>query len=98
MIFPKRGSNTPSNVVIRGISENSLLLRPQVKLVAGRMPRPGSSEIMSGQSIARRFKGGGIGETLRYSACATGLVVGIFDAGNRGGVSVSEMWGDVKNS
>ena len=90
--LPKRGSNKPSNVVIRGISGNSLLLRPQAKLTAGRMPRSGSSEIISGQSIAKRFKGGGIGETLRF-AMRDWTVVGIFDAGNTG--FSSEIWGDV---
>src|SRR5208337_2331758 len=90
--LPKRGSNKPSNVVIRGTTENSLLLRPQVKLAAGRMPRPGSSEIMAGQSIAKRFKGGGLGETLRFGM-RDWTVVGIFDAGNTG--FSSEIWGDV---
>ncbi|MBF0557389.1 MAG: ABC transporter permease [Nitrospirae bacterium] len=90
--LPKRGSNKPSNVVIRGITGNSLSLRPQVKIVAGRMPRPGLSEIMSGQSIARRFKGGGLGETLRFGM-RDWTVVGIFDAGNSG--FNSEIWGDV---
>jgi len=90
--LPKRGSNKPSNVVIRGTTENSLLLRPQVRLAAGRMPRQGSSEIMAGQSIARRFKGGGLGETLRFGM-RDWAVVGIFDAGNTG--FSSEIWGDV---
>jgi hypothetical protein len=48
----KRGSDKPSNVVIRGIGETSPALRPQVKLVKGRIPRPGSCEIMTGRSIA----------------------------------------------
>ncbi|HXW68783.1 MAG TPA: ABC transporter permease, partial [Dissulfurispiraceae bacterium] len=90
--LPKRGSNKPSNVVIRGTTESSLLLRPQVKLKAGRMPRPGSSEIMAGLSIARRFNGGGLGETLRFGM-RDWAVVGIFDAGNTG--FNSEIWGDV---
>src|SRR5208282_856920 len=90
--LPKRGSNKPSNVVIRGTTETSLLLRPQIKLAAGRMPRPGSSEIMAGQSIARRFRGGGLGETLRFGL-RDWAVVGIFDAGNTG--FNSEIWGDV---
>ncbi len=90
--LPKRGSNKPSNVVIRGIAENSLSLRPQVRLADGRMPRPGSSEIVAGQSIARRFRGGGIGETLRFGM-RDWTVVGIFDAGNTG--FSSEIWGDV---
>lgn len=89
--LPKRGTDKPSNVVIRGISEVSLKLRPQVKIVEGRLPKPGSSEIMAGQSVAKRFKGGGIGEILRFGM-RDWTVVGIFDAGNTG--FSSEIWGD----
>jgi putative ABC transport system permease protein len=90
--LPKRGTDKKSNVVIRGISENSIQLRPQVKVIGGRLPRPGSSEIMAGISIAKKFKGGGIGETLRFGM-RDWNVVGIFDAGNTG--FSSEIWGDV---
>ena len=90
--LPKRASNKPSHVVIRGISSRSLPLRPQVKLISGRMPRPGSTEVLSGQSIAQRFQGGGMGETLRFGM-RTWTVVGVFDAGNTG--FSSEIWGDV---
>jgi len=44
----KRNGNGASNVVIRGISESSFELRPQIHLIEGRLPRPGSSEIMVG--------------------------------------------------
>ncbi len=90
--LPKRESNKQSNVVIRGISDKSLLLRPQVKLIEGRMPRRGSAEIMAGLSIAKRFKGGNIGETLRFGM-RDWTIVGVFDAGNTG--FNSEIWGDV---
>jgi len=90
--LPKRGTDKPSNVVIRGIGENSLTLRPQVKLVEGRMPRTGTAEIIAGMSIAKRFQGGGIGENLRFGM-RDWMVVGIFDAGNT--AFNSEIWGDV---
>ncbi|MBI1912811.1 MAG: ABC transporter permease [Deltaproteobacteria bacterium] len=90
--MPKRDTGKLSNVVIRGISENSLSLRPQVHLVAGRLPRPGTTEILAGKSIARRFTGGGLGEYLRF-AMRDWQVVGIFDAGATG--FSSEVWGDV---
>ncbi len=89
--LPKRGTNNPSHVVIRGIQAASLALRPQVRVVEGRMPRPGSSEIMAGTNIARRFKGCGVGESLRFGM-RDWSVVGIFDAGNSG--FSSEVWGD----
>jgi ABC-type lipoprotein release transport system permease subunit len=89
--LPKRGTSKTSQVTIRGIQPESLLLRPQVKLVKGRMPKAGSSEIMAGTSIARRFRGGGVGENLRFGM-RDWTVVGIFDAGNS--AFSSEIWGD----
>ncbi len=89
--LPKRGSGQTSQVTIRGIQPESLLLRPQVRLIWGRLPRPGSAELMAGASIARRFRGGGVGESLRF-AMRDWTVVGIFDAGNR--AFSSEIWGD----
>ncbi len=88
----KRGTTKPSNVVIRGIGPHSLELRPQVKLKEGRMPRFGTSEIIAGESIARRFSGTGIGESLRFGL-RDWTVVGIFEAGATG--FSSEVWGDV---
>jgi ABC-type antimicrobial peptide transport system permease subunit len=88
----KKGSNSPSNVVIRGISETSLALRPQVTMLLGRMPRPGLTEIMVGQSVAERFKNAGLGSRLVF-AQRSWTVVGIFDAGSTG--FSSEIWGDV---
>jgi ABC-type lipoprotein release transport system permease subunit len=90
--LPKKGSGQPSNVILRGIEEDSLLLRPQVKLVEGRLPRMGSSEVIVGASIARGFKGAEMDKTL-YWAMRDWRVVGIFDAGSSG--FSSEIWGDV---
>jgi ABC-type lipoprotein release transport system permease subunit len=91
--LPKRGTDTLSNVAIRGIGRSSLALRPQVKLEAGRFPKPGSSEILAGRSIAKRFEGGGMDETLHFGM-RDWKVVGIFDAGNTG--YSSEIWGDAE--
>ena len=88
----KRGTEKPANVVIRGITERSFAMRPQLKMLAGRLPRPGSSEIMAGNSIARRFSGAGLGESVRFGM-RDWTVVGIFDAGATG--FSSELWGDV---
>ncbi len=88
----KRGTDAPSNVVIRGIGGASLALRPQVRLIEGRMPRQGSSEVIAGKSVAERFRGAGMGETLRFGM-RDWTVVGIFEAGATG--FGSEIWGDV---
>ena len=90
--LPKRRSEKPSNIAIRGISGQSLLLRPQLKLIEGRMPKTGSCEVIAGESIAKRFRGCGIGEKLHFGM-RDWTVVGIFSAGNTG--FNSEIWGDV---
>src|SRR6185312_11381828 len=88
----KRDSGTVSNVTVRGLSPQGIALRPQVRLAAGRMFRPASTEIVVGRSIAQRFAGTGVGERLRFGA-RDWLVVGVFDAG--GSAFDSEIWGDV---
>ncbi|HAJ28352.1 MAG TPA: multidrug ABC transporter permease [Syntrophus sp. (in: bacteria)] len=91
----KRGdekTSSHSNVVVRGVEENSIPLRPQVKLVSGRMFRMGSSEIIVGNSIAKGFKGVGLQGALNWGM-RNWTVVGVFDAGNTG--FSSEIWGDV---
>jgi putative ABC transport system permease protein len=87
----KRESGGPANVTIRGIGPQGLALRPQVRLTAGRMFRPGASEIIAGSSVARRFQGAGINETVRFGQ-REWRVVGIFEAD--GSAFDSEIWGD----
>ena len=88
----KRDNAGNGNVVVRGVGPKSMELRPQVKLMAGRMWNPGSSEIVAGKSLAERFKGCGIGETVRFGG-RDWTVVGVFDAG--GTAFNSELWGDI---
>ncbi len=89
--LPKRGNGSPSNVVIRGVGERGLLLRPQIHIIAGRDFRAGRSEIVVGRSIRERFEGTGIGQKLRFGL-RDWTIVGVFDAGGSG--FDSEIWGD----
>jgi ABC-type lipoprotein release transport system permease subunit len=89
--LPKRGTDSRTNVVIRGISPSSLTLRPQVRLVAGRLPRSGSTEIMVGRSVVQRFEGVALGGALNF-ATRRWTITGIFEAGKTG--FSSEIWGD----
>ena len=91
--LPKRDSAKPSNVLIRGVTPSGIALRPQVRMVEGRMARPGTAEIVTGRSIANGFRGAGMGETMRF-ASRDWTVVGIFDAGRTG--FDSEIWGDAE--
>jgi ABC-type antimicrobial peptide transport system permease subunit len=81
-----------SNVVVRGLSQTGIALRPQARIVQGRMFRPGSSEVVVGNSVARGFAGVELGQQLSFAGRAW-AVVGVFDAGRTG--FDSEIWGDV---
>ncbi|MCO5125039.1 MAG: ABC transporter permease [Rhizobacter sp.] len=89
--LPKRSNGKPSNVTVRGTSALGMELRPQVRIVEGRMFRPGTSEIIAGRAVANGFQGAALGETLRF-AQRDWKVVGVFDAGKTG--FDSEIWGD----
>ncbi len=86
-----QGSSGTSNVLIRGVGPQALALRPQLRLVAGRMFRPGSSEVIAGVGVGKRFAGAGLGEQLRFGQ-REWTVVGQFDAGGSG--FDSEVWAD----
>jgi putative ABC transport system permease protein len=88
----KKGTEKPTNVVVRGVGPHSMGLRPQVKLLAGRYPTPGSREVIAGKSIAERIASASLGGTLHF-ALAEWPVVGVFDAGRT--AFDSEVWGDV---
>jgi len=91
--LPKRDTRRPANVVIRGVTTAGLALRPQVRIVEGRMFRPGTAEIVAGRAVASGFQGAGIGETMRF-ASRDWTVVGVLDAGRTG--FDSEIWGDAE--
>jgi ABC-type antimicrobial peptide transport system permease subunit len=90
--IPKRGSDKPANLVVRGMPDMGVRLRPQVKVIDGRMFRPGASEVVVGRAIADGFDGTGIGEKLRFAG-REWTIVGTFDGGKS--AFDSEIWGDV---
>jgi putative ABC transport system permease protein len=75
----RRGDSRPSNVVIRGSTPEGFAMRPQARIVQGRMFRPNSTEIIVGSSIAARFDAASIGSRLSF-AQRDWTVVGVFDA------------------
>jgi putative ABC transport system permease protein len=87
----KRDTQNPSLIQTRGVSPESLAMRRQVKLIAGRIWQPGSSEVIVGSGVAKRFQGIGLGERIRF-ATRDWTVVGIFDAEGSG--FESEIWLD----
>jgi ABC-type antimicrobial peptide transport system permease subunit len=88
--IPRRGGDEPSNVVVRGVTPDSMAMRP-LRLVEGRMWTPGLSEAVAGRLISEKFRGCGIGEKVRMGG-RDWNVVGIFEAGGTG--FESELWAD----
>ena len=91
--LPKRSNGKPSNVTVRGSSEIGLQLRPGLRVVEGRMFRPGTSEIIVGNATAAGFAGIDLGANLRFAG-RDWQIVGRFDAGRSG--FDSEIWGDAE--
>lgn len=89
----KYESGDMGNVIVRGVSEEAIALRPQIRLIEGSVFRTGTSEIIVGQSIAERFQGCRIGQSLKFGS-RDWQIVGIFEAENGG--FESEIWGDVE--
>jgi putative ABC transport system permease protein len=86
------GSNGISNVTVRGVEEAAFQLRPQVRIVAGRMFNWGAREIIVGAGITNRFAGAQIGQQIKFGGDLW-TVVGIFDSDGSG--FDSEAWGDL---
>jgi putative ABC transport system permease protein len=90
---PLKRSGTDANVPLRGLSPIALKVRPQVRIVEGRMFTPGTNEIIVGRAASRQFEGLTTGSSVRWGE-ASWNVVGLFDA--NGSVAESEIWCDSK--
>jgi ABC-type antimicrobial peptide transport system permease subunit len=88
----KLGAEGISNVTVRGVEEAAFQLRPQVRIVQGRMFNWGAREVVAGAGITHRFAGAQIGEKVKFGGDVW-TVVGIFDSEGSG--FDSELWGDL---
>ena len=89
LISHPRATGEEANIVVRGVSENAMELRPVMEVIEGRMFRPGLREIIVSQSVSNRFTGAGLGDRMRIGQIDWD-VVGLFDA--RRTVYDSEIW------
>jgi putative ABC transport system permease protein len=88
--YPRITGET-TNIMLRGVSEKSLALRPQLSLAEGRMFKPGLREMVVSRSISNRFKDARVGDSLKIGRTAWS-VVGIIDAAQT--AYDSEVWAD----
>jgi putative ABC transport system permease protein len=93
MVSRRDGSR--ANLMLRGTETASLALRPDFKLVAGRMFIPGRGECIVSKPISQRFAGARLGEVLKPGEKESYRVVGLFTAG--GSQAESEVWLDRKD-
>jgi len=89
--IPLRSTGTDANVQLRGVSPNVLEIRKQIKIVQGRMFKPGLAEIVVGKNANVSYSGLTLGNTMGLGNNRF-QVVGVFDAG--GSAFDSEVWAD----
>ena len=90
---PLKRSGSDANVPLRGLSEAALRVRPEVRIVEGRMFQPGTNEIVVGRAASQQFDGLYVGRSVRWGE-SSWQVVGIFETG--GSVAESELWCDAR--
>ncbi len=93
MALNKLGTSGIANVTLRGTTESGQTLRPEVKLLEGRAPKPGTDEVMVGRRIRGRLEGLSLGGHFDLRRNRPATVVGVFEAGGSG--YESEVWGDL---
>ncbi|MCC6764691.1 MAG: ABC transporter permease [Deltaproteobacteria bacterium] len=90
-VWTTRG--TRENVLARGVEPVALRVHDQVRIVAGRMFRPSSGEVVLGVGTVGRYEGARLGEEMPFGR-RRWRVVGIMEAA--GSSFESEVWVDVR--
>ncbi len=90
--IPKKDDPKGSNVIVRGVTQNAFSMRPNVRMIQGRMFRPGLNEVIVAHRVRDRFVNTNVGDTFRFGPQQWN-VVGVFDA--HGTAFDSEIWADV---
>jgi putative ABC transport system permease protein len=89
---PKLDTGTDANVTLRGVGLKLTEVRPELKMISGRMFRPAVRELIAGAGAAKQFRGLNVGGVLHLRN-ADWTVTGIFSS--NGDVHESELLADV---
>ncbi len=90
----KLGTNGQiANVLVRGVPAVALEVRPEIHVVAGRPPRPGTDEVMIGQGLRGKYQGMDLEQSFELKKNRAVKVVGVFESG--GSSFESEVWADI---
>jgi putative ABC transport system permease protein len=79
-----------TNILVRGVSDNVLKVRPDVRIVEGRPAKPGTDECIIGKGLVGKYKGMTLGDKFDLKKNRPVTVVGVFEAG--GSSFESEAW------
>ncbi|HKQ45818.1 MAG TPA: ABC transporter permease [Rhizomicrobium sp.] len=74
---PMRKGRTDANVTLRGIGDQGLALRPEIRLAEGRWFKPGLHELVVGRAAQKQFLGLEIGDHVSLSG-SQWRIVGVF--------------------
>ncbi len=88
----RKSDHQPANITFRGVTPMAFQVRNNVKIVEGRMFKPGLFEVIAGKLISDRVNGLNIGDTINVQKREF-KVVGLFTAD--GSSFESEIWGDL---
>ncbi len=89
---PKIDTGTDANVTLRGVGLKLTEVRPELKIVGGRMFRPAVRELIAGFGATKQFRGLDVGGVLHLRN-ADWTVTGVFTS--NGDVHESELLADV---
>lgn len=89
--FVLKSTRTNAGAQIRGVSPLALLVHDKIKVSAGRLFKPGLSELVIGRNVEHTYEGLGLGHTVKFGG-ATWNVVGVLNA--EGSAFDSEIWCD----
>jgi len=89
----RKSDQLPVRMLVRGIGEKGLVVRPEVKLVSGRMFTPGLHELIVGASAQAQFVGMDVGNKVILPD-GEWLIVGAFESG--GDMLEGQLVGDIE--
>jgi putative ABC transport system permease protein len=85
-----------TNILVRGVSDNVLKVRPDVRVVDGRPSKPGTDEVMIGKGLVGKYRGMTLGDHFELKKNRPVTVVGVFEAG--GSSFESEVWANLETA
>jgi putative ABC transport system permease protein len=91
---PRKGDTGGANVSLRGVEPKAFLLRPELRLLNGRLFRPGLRELIVGDGAFHEFDGLDIGRRLKFRG-SYWTVVGHFKTDD---AHDSELWADLETA